>query len=236
MDGGRDGQTMLARRMHDRRATDALRSSVHRASVAHRRTVVVPPPHCRRTSVACPSSVRRAWRRPSVIRPKLGRNKRRQNAFASSARRRNVVKSLSSSPLPSCPFRRVVASSSYARRIVVALSSHRRRIVVASSSRRRCVVVTPSPDRCRIVAVPSSQRRRVVTFLTVKTPPLILEPYPTCLQSLDEVEAQESFPTCRLRCRYFSSKSPKPSTVELSQGTFVETAEETVIKAFTELL
>ena len=134
---GPDGQTTLARGC----ATDALRPSVHRVSVAL-------PSRLRRAAGAHPSRIvvfPLRSRRPSVISPKSAWSKRLCIVGVSSQCGRVVVFVAVAVA--------VVASSSHARRAVVALSSHRRRTVVASWSHRR-----------RIVAVPSSQRRRVVTF------------------------------------------------------------------------
>ena len=94
---------------------------------------------CSRLSVVYPSRSRR----PSSIRSEIGVLK---TSFASSVYRRSAVK-LSLSPSPPCPFRAVVALSSYRGRIVIVWSLCRR----------------------HTVAGPLSHRRRV------KTPPLILE-------------------------------------------------------------
>ena len=142
---GPDGQTTLARG----RATDALRPSVHRVSVAL--------PSClRRAAGAHPSRIvvcPLRSRRPSVISPKSASSKRLCIVGVSSQCGQVVVFVAVA----------VVASSSHARRAVVALSSHRRRIAVASSSHRRRAVVTTS-SCCHLLAV--------------KTPPLILETIP----------------------------------------------------------
>ena len=120
---GPDGQTTLARGC----ATDALRPSVHRVSVALPSRIVV-----------CPLRSHR----PSVISPKSASSKRLCIVGVSSQCGQVVVFVAVV----------VVASSSHARRAVVALSSHRRRIVVASSSHRRGAVV-PTSSCCHLLAV-----------------------------------------------------------------------------------
>ena len=126
-----DGQTTLARGC----ATDTLRPSVHRVSVALlsrlRRTAAAHPSHIRRLSAVQPPSIRH-------IRPKSASSKR-LCIVGVSLQCGQVVVFVAVAVA-------VVASSSRARCAVVALSSHRRRIVVASSShrppcRRRNVVV-----------------------------------------------------------------------------------------------
>ena len=170
MDGGR---TTHRRHLRSGCATDARRTHFGRPCIvrpSHCPSAALPP-HMRHVSVVCPPRSRC----PSVIRPNEASSKRLRIVGVSSQCSQVVVFVAVAVVSISRSRRSIVACSSRRRRIVDALSSHRRRIVVASSSCCRCVVVTPSPDRCCIVAVLSSQRRRVVSFLAVKTPPLILE-------------------------------------------------------------
>ena len=131
----------------DRHATDALRSSVYRASVAL-------PSRLRRAAAAHPSSVRRL----SAVQPPSIRHKAEISVVKTSSHRQHVVAMWSGRCLR-CRRRRVhFAQSSQHRRMLVASSTHCRRTVVASLSHRRRVVAVSSSHS----AGPLSHRRRAV--------------------------------------------------------------------------
>ena len=132
-----DGQTTLARGC----ATDAVRPSVHRVSVAL-------PSRLRRTAAAHPSRIRRL----SAVQPPSIRHKAEINVVKTSLHGRRVVAMWSSR----CLRRRLRRS----RRIIVACSSRRHRTVVAPSSHRRRIVVASSPCRRRNVVVLSLSGRQ----------------------------------------------------------------------------
>ena len=172
MDGGCAGDR---RRMRDGRpsatrlagcVTDALRSSVHRASVA----LPSQPRRAAAESAAHPLRVRRL----SCAQPPSIRHNAEISVVKMSSHRRRVI-AIWSSLCPGC--RRVhFAQSSHNRRMLVAPSSHRRRTVVASLLHRRHVVAVSSSHRRRTVVASSQCRRRNVVVLSLSWPsrPLLL--------------------------------------------------------------